>query len=147
MVCTTALQIEKANVFHVGCQRSNCYWKWSSHDASSVSTSHSLLAFWVTDIQNRELPIYFDGRILYHDRGCRWDKVQQWDPRYRGNVEFLFFYFFLLIIGLNAFFESPVLIATLDEHSSQVKQVGLLLMIGMATGCKSLNYVWLDECR
>jgi hypothetical protein len=50
-----------------------------------------------------------------------------------------FFIFFLLIIGLNAFFEPPVLIATLDEHSSQFKQVGLLLMIGMATGCKSLN--------
>jgi hypothetical protein len=64
-------KIEIANVFHVGCQRSDCHWKWSSHDASSVSPSHSLLAFWVTDIQNRELPIYLDGWILYHDRGCR----------------------------------------------------------------------------
>lgn len=36
---------------------------------------------------------------------------------------------------------SAVLIATLDEHSTQVKQVGLLLMIGMATGCKSSPWV------
>lgn len=55
--------------------------------------------------------------------------------------KFFFFISVLLNIGLNAFFESPVLIATLDEHSTQVKQVGLLLMIGMATGCKSLDYI------
>lgn len=56
-------------------------------------------------------------------------------------MEIFFFISVLLNIGLNAFFESPVLIATLDEHSTQVKQVGLLLMIGMATGCKSLDYI------
>jgi hypothetical protein len=36
-------------------------------------------------------------------------------------------------------FHLSVLIATLDEHSSQVKQVGLLCMIGMATGCTMQN--------
>ncbi|KAI9277941.1 MFS general substrate transporter [Umbelopsis sp. AD052] len=48
-------------------------------------------------------------------------------------------YRYILMAGYFIMTIAAVLIATLDEHSSQVKQVGLLLMIGMATGCTMQN--------
>ncbi|KAG2183566.1 hypothetical protein INT43_006572 [Umbelopsis isabellina] len=48
-------------------------------------------------------------------------------------------YRYILMIGYLIMTVAAVLIATLDEHSSQFKQVGLLCMIGMATGCTMQN--------
>ncbi|KAM3580040.1 hypothetical protein VKS41_007285 [Umbelopsis sp. WA50703] len=48
-------------------------------------------------------------------------------------------YRYILMSGYFIMTVAAVLIATLDEHSSQVKQVGLLCMIGMATGCTMQN--------